>query len=256
MPRPAQCTDVTFFALFRKELSAYFISPLFYLVTAVFLCLSGYYFYTDLIFFVTFGFGMNILENFWQLLLVDLRLVMLLCIPLLTMRAFAEEKKLGTLELLLTYPVRDSELLLAKFAACAVVCTLMLGGTLLYPIYVYTLQPFAVLPLVASYLGLCLLALSFIACGLFVSALTDSQVVAAVATTGVLLLGWILSWNEAATSPALVRVLAHLSMFDHFQNFTRGIIDAQDVGYFACFVALFSFLTLRVLESRTWRGRR
>jgi len=77
-----------------------------------------------------------------------------------------------------------------------------------------------------------------------------------VATTGVLLLGWILSWNEAATSPALVRVLAHLSMFDHFQNFTRGIIDAQDVGYFACFVALFSFLTLRVLESRTWRGRR
>ena len=81
---------MTFLALFRKELLSYIVSPLFYVVAAVFLCLSGYYFYTDLIFFVTFGFGMNILENFWQLLLVDLRLVMLLSIPLLTMRLFAE----------------------------------------------------------------------------------------------------------------------------------------------------------------------
>jgi ABC-2 type transport system permease protein len=247
---------MTFLALFRKELSSYFVSPLFYVVTAVFLCLSGYYFYTDLIFFVTFGFGVNILENFWQLLLVDLRLVMLLSIPLLTMRVFAEEKKLGTIELLLTYPVRDGELVLAKFAACAVVCTLMLGGTLLYPIFVHALQPFSWLPLIAGYLGLFLLGLSFIACGVFVSSLTDSQVVAAVTTIGMLLLGWIISWNEAATSPALLRLIIRLSMFDHFQNFTRGVIDAHDVGYFVGFVAFFSFLTLRVLESRTWRGCR
>lgn len=243
-------------ALFRKELCSYFVSPLFYVVTAVFLCLSGYYFYTDLIFFVTFGFGVNILENFWQLLLVDLRLVMLLSIPLLTMRLFAEEKKLGTIELLLTYPVRDGELVLAKFAACAVVCTIMLGGTLLYPLYVHAVQPFPWAPLVAGYLGLFLLGLSFIACGVFVSSLTDSQVVAAVTTIGMLLLGWILSWNEAATSPDLLRVLVRLSMFDHFQSFSRGVIDAQDVGYFVGVIAFFSFLTLRVLESRTWRGRR
>jgi ABC-2 type transport system permease protein len=247
---------MTFFALFRKELSSYFVSPLFYVVTAVFLCLSGYYFYTDLIFFVTFGFGMNILENFWQLLLVDLRLVMLLSIPLLTMRLFAEEKKLGTIELLLTYPVRDGELLLAKFAACAVVCAIMLGGTLLYPIYVHTLQPFPWAPLVAGYLGLFLLGLSFIACGVFVSSLTESQVVAGMASIGILLLFWILSWNEAATSPTLLRLLIRVSMFDHFQKFAHGVIDAQDVAYFLFFVAFFCFLTLRVLESRKWRGRR
>ncbi|MFI5394457.1 MAG: ABC transporter permease [Candidatus Binatia bacterium] len=247
---------MTFLALFRKELISYFVSPLFYVVTAVFLCLSGYYFYTDLIFFVTFGFGMSILENFWQLLLVDLRLVMLLSIPLLTMRLFAEEKKLGTIELLLTYPVRDGELLLAKVTACAVVCAIMLAGTLLYPIYVYALQPFPWVPLVAGYLGLFLLGLSFIACGVFISSLTESQVIAGMASIGILLLFWIVSWNEAATSPTLLRALIRLSMFDHFQNFGRGVIDAQDVAYFAFFIAFFCFLTLRVLESRKWRGRR
>ena len=243
-------------ALFRKELVSYLVSPLFYVVAAVFLCLSGYYFYTDLIFFVTFGFGMNILENFWGLLLVDLRLVMLLSIPLLTMRLFAEEKKLGTIELLLTYPLRDGEIFVAKFAACAAVFAVMLAGTLLYPIYIYTLQPFPVVPMVAGYLGLFLLGLSFIACGVFVSSLTESQVVAGMATIGILLLFWILSWNEAATSPGLLRVLVRVSMFDHFQTFARGAIDVQDLAYFLSFIGFFSFLTLRVLEARQWRGRR
>jgi len=247
---------MTFLAVLRKELASYFVSPLFYVVAAVFLCLSGYYFYTDLIFFVTFGFGMSILENFWQLLLVDLRLVMLLSIPLLTMRLFAEEKKLGTIELLLTYPIRDGELFLAKFTACAAVLAILLAGTLLYPIYVYSLQPFPWVPLIAGYLGLFLLGLSFIACGLFVSSLTENQVVAGMATIGILLLCWILSWNEAATSPELLHVLVRLSMFDHFQGFARGTIDAQDLAYFLFFVSFFSFLTLRVLESRKWRGRR
>jgi len=243
-------------ALFRKELVSYLVSPLFYVVAAVFLCLSGYYFYTDLIFFVTFGFGMNILENFWGLLLVDLRLVMLLSIPLLTMRLFAEEKKLGTIELLLTYPLRDGEIFVAKFAACAAVFAVMLAGTLLYPIYIYTLQPFPLVPMVAGYLGLFLLGLSFIACGVFVSSLTESQVVAGMATIGILLLFWILSWNEAATSPGLLRVLVRVSMFDHFQTFARGAIDVQDLAYFLSFIGFFSFLTLRVLEARQWRGRR
>jgi len=247
---------VTFLALFRKELLSYFVSPLFYVVAAVFLCLSGYYFYTDLIFFVTFGFGMNILENFWQLLLVDLRLVMLLSIPLLTMRLFAEEKKLGTIELLLTYPVRDDEVFFAKFSACAVVFAIMLAGTLLYPIYISILQPFPWVPLIAGYLGLFLLGLSFIACGVFVSSLTESQVVAGMATMGILLLFWIVSWNEAATSPGLLRVLIRVSMFDHFQTFAHGVIDAQDLSYFLSFIGFFGFLTLRVLESRKWRGRR
>src|SRR5207247_5345938 len=143
------------------------------------------------------------------------------------------------------YPLRDMELFLAKFVACAAVLLVMLGGTLLYPIYVQTLQPFPWVPVGAGYLGLFLLGLSFIACGLFVSSLTENQVVAAIGTLGILLMFWALTWNEAATSPQLLRVLVRLSMFDHFQTFARGVIDVQDVAYFVFFVSFFSFLTLR-----------
>ena len=93
-------------ALLRKELRTYFGSPLVYLVAAAFLAYTGYYFHSDLIYFVTFGFGFSIMENFWQLVFIDVRLVLMLAIPLLTMRLLAEERRLGTLELLLTYPRR------------------------------------------------------------------------------------------------------------------------------------------------------
>ncbi len=249
-----------FRALFRKELRAYFVSPLFYAVAAVFYALSGFFFYTQLIYFVQYGFGVNIAGNFWMSFLAgapySVSMVLLLLMPLLTMRSFAEEKRLGTIELLLTYPLRDGTIVAAKFAACAVVLALLLGGTLLYPLVLQEVQPLPWWPLLAAYLGLGLLGVSFIACGLFVSSLTESQVVAAIATLGVLLLGWVLTWNEAATSAPLMRALAGLSMFDHFETFARGVIDAGDVAYFACVTAFFTFLTLRVLESRRWRGQR
>lgn len=244
------------FALFFKELRSYFVSPLFYVVTSVFLCLCGYYFYTDLSYFVTFGFGASILQNFWGMLLVDLRLVMLLTIPLMTMRSFAEERKLGTIELLLTYPIRDGVVVAAKFAACAVVVTFMLAGTILYPALVHAIQPFPWEPVAVGYLGLLLLALSFIACGLFISSLTESQVVAGLVTIGILLLFWILDWNESAARQEIVRVLNRVAMFGHFETFSKGVIDAGDLSYFVFFIAFFNFLTLRVLESRKWRGRR
>jgi len=251
---------MTVLALFRKELVSYFVSPLFYVVAAVFLCLCGFFFYTRLVFFVEYGFGYDILGNFWLAFLAgapySISMVLLLVMPLLTMRLFAEERKLGTIELLLTYPVRDGELVAAKFAACATVFVMMLAGTLLYPFYVFYLQPFPLVTLLAGYLGLVLLGVSFIACGVFVSSLTESQVVAAIGTLGILLLCWVLTWNEAASSPTLLQVLTRLSMFDHFQGFARGVIDVQDVAYFVFVVWFFCFLTLRVLEARKWRGRR
>ncbi|MBI3783209.1 MAG: ABC transporter permease subunit [Deltaproteobacteria bacterium] len=251
---------MSFLTLLRKELYAYFVSPLFYVVAAVFLGLCGFFFYTRLIFFVEYGLGENILGNFWLAFMAgapySISMVLLLVMPLLTMRSFAEEKKLGTIELLLTYPIRDGELFCAKFTACVLVFVVLLAGTLVYPLYLYSLQPLPLGAVAAGYLGLLLLGLSFIACGVLISSLTDNQVVAAVSTLGLLLGFWVLTWNEAATSPGLLRVLIHLSMFDHFEPFARGTIDADHVGYFVFFVLFCSFLTLRVLEARTWRGRR
>lgn len=244
-----------FRAVLGKELRSYFFSPFIYLISAVFLLLSGYYFYTDLIFYVQFGFGINIMENFWQLLFTDLRLVVLLTVPFLTMRLFAEEKRLGTIELLLTYPMRDAELFWGKFCACAIATLFMLSFTLIYPVVMYSLQPFPWTIVLAGYTGLVLIALSFIACGLFISSLTDNLVVAGLAALGVSLFFWIISWNEGATNEGFLRLLAQISMVTHFQSFAQGFIDSKEVSFFAVFITFFSFLTLRSLGARQWRGR-
>jgi ABC-2 type transport system permease protein len=243
-------------ALYKKELRSYFVSPLFYVVSAVFLVLCGNHFYQDLYYFVQFGFGVNIVANLFQLLFVDMRLFMLFTIPLLTMRLFAEEKKLGTIELLYTYPLRDGEIFAAKFLACATVFSIMLAGTILYPVYLYTIQPYYWQPIVAGYLGLYLLGLVFISCGLFISSLTENQVVAGTVSLGLLFLLWAMSWNEAATGDTVGEIVKALSLFDHFFNFMQGVIDSTNVAFYVFFTAFFSVLTLRSMESRRWRGRR
>ncbi len=245
-----------FWAVLNKELRSYFLSPFIYLISAVFLLLSGYYFYSDLVFYVQFGFGLNIMENFWQLMFTDLRLVIMLTVPFLTMRLFAEEKRLGTIELLLTYPMRDTDLFWGKFVACAIATLFMLSFTLIYPVLMSSLQPFDWTLVVPGYVGLVMLSLSFIACGLFISSLTDNIVVAGLGSLGTLLFFWILSWNDGATQFGLISTIASVSMVTHFQSFALGFIDTKEITFFLLFIIFFSFLTLRSLEARQWRGRR
>ena len=245
-----------FRALLLKELHVYFAGPLVYFVAAAFLAYTGYYFHSDLVYFVTFGFGMNIMENFWQLVFMDIRLVLIFSVPLLTMRLVAEERRLGTLELLVTYPVSDRAIVAAKLLACLAVVALLIAGTALYPVWVYRVQPFDPTPLFAGYLGLLLLATACAAYGLFVSSLTDSQVLAGFLTAMPLLLLWLLSWNEAASAEATLPLLRAISLFDHFQPFAVGIVEVRDVFYFLMLAAMFVWATLRVLEARQWRGRR
>jgi gliding motility-associated transport system permease protein len=245
-----------FWAVVVKELRSYFLSPFIYLISAVFLLLSGYYFYTDLIFYVQFGFGMNIMASFWQLFFTDIRLVVLLTVPFLTIRLFTEEKRLGTIELLLTYPMRDSELFWGKFVACSIATLFMLSFTVVYPILLYTVQPYDWTVTIAGYTGLVLISLAFIACGLFISSLTDNLGVAGLSALGISLLFWILSWNDGATNQGVLRWLAEVSMVTHFQSFAQGFIDSKEVTFFIAFVLFFSFLTLRSLEARQWRGRK
>lgn len=245
-----------FWAVVIKELRSYFLSPFIYLISAVFLLLSGYYFYTDLIFYVQFGFGTNILANFWQLFFTDLRLVVLLTVPFLTIRLFTEEKRLGTIELLLTYPMRDSELFWGKFVACSIATLFMVSFTIVYPIILYTVQPYDWTITIAGYTGLIFISLAFIACGLFISSLTDNLGVAGLSALGISLLFWILSWNDGATNQGVLRWLAQVSMVTHFQSFAQGFVDSKEVTFFIVFVLFFSFLTLRSLEARQWRGRK
>ena len=246
---------MNFFPIFKRELRSYFTSLIAYVVLTVFLVISGYYFYTDLALFVVWG-GSSIQEGLWQYLFHDIRLVLLLTIPLLTMRLFAEEKKLGTIELLFTFPFRDSEILIGKFFACLTVFCLMIGLTLLYPVLLAVVYEVEVWPLFASYLGLFLLGAAFISCGIMVSSLTENQIVAALVSSGIILAFWFIDWNEAAVTPLLAEILHHFSFFEHFYNFPRGVIQSKDIIFFILFTVLFLYLTLRSLESRRWRGMR
>ena len=239
----------------RRELRSYFGSYIAYILLAIFLLLSGYFFYSDVIFFVLFG-GYVLPTGLWQYVFLDMRLCTLLVLPLLTMRLFAEEKKLGTIELLWTYPVRDREIVFGKFLACWIFFVIMLLLTALNPLVFYRFYHFDLGPLLAAYLGIFLLGTAFIACGLFISSLTENQVLSAMGTYGILVFFWFLTWNEEVADQRIIQVLLHLSLFDHFYNFSRGVIDTQDVAFFALFVAFFLFLTLASLSVRKWRGVR
>jgi ABC-2 type transport system permease protein len=246
---------VTVLALAAKELELYFGSFLFYALASVFLVLSGYFFYTNLGFFVLMG-GMDLPRGLWQYEFLDIQRLLLVLVPLLTMRLFAEERKLGTLELLWTYPVRDAEIIAGKFVACLAVVTLMLAATATYPVILAHFHPVAPGPLVAGYTGLWLLAAAFVACGLAVSALTESQLVAGAATYGVLLFFWVITWNEAAVNEVTLHLLAPFSLFDRFYTFARGGVDTRNVAYLVLFAVAFLALTFLALDARRWRGVR
>lgn len=239
----------------RRELSSYFSSFTAYVLIAVFLLLSGYFFYSDLVFFVLFG-GFVLPTGLWQFIFLDMRLVALLILPLITMRLFAEERKLGTIELLWTYPVRDGDIVAGKFLAAWLLFLVMLLPTAINPAVFHHFHPFDPGPLFAAYLGALLLGTSFIACGMFVSSLTENQVVSAMVTYGILVFFWFLTWNEEAAGEQLLPILLGVSLFDRFFNFTRGVIDTRDVVFFVVFTAFFLFLTLLSLSARKWRGVR
>lgn len=239
----------------RRELAGYFRSWSGYALMAVFLLLAGHFFYTDLIFFILYG-GADLPLGLWRFVFLDLRMVTMLVLPLVTMRLFAEERKLGTIELLHTYPVRDGEILAGKFLGAWLFFLIMVLPTLLGPAILYQMHPYDPAPLVASYLGLILLGTAFIACGLFVSTLTESQVIAAMLTYGVLVFFWFMTWNEEAGGQTLMRLLLGISLFDRYYNFTRGVIDTRDVAYFVLLTGLFLFFALQSLASRAWRGLR
>jgi len=246
----------SFAALVRKEMHAFFSAPLMWCVGCVFLALAGWYFYTDLNAFITFGFGESIVEHLWQRLFNDIVRIVITVIPLVTMRVYSEEKNLGTIELLYTAPVRDIAILAAKYLACMSVFVVLIGATALYPALIYHVEAFDLSQLMAVYLGLFLLVGAMVMIGIFISSLTETQLIAAMSSYGAVLLLWNLSWNEAAVPDSIIGVVSQLCAYDHFEPFSRGVIDLKDVAYFLSLTLFAGFLTMRSMESRQWRGRR
>jgi ABC-2 type transport system permease protein len=245
-----------FLCIFKKELRLYFGSFIAYSLATAFLLLAGYFFYTDLIFYDLFGDFMDVTTSLWNYYFLDLRFISMLILPLLTMRLFAEEKKLGTIELLWTYPLKDPHIILGKFLACFFFFVLMVLCTFVYLLLLSSVYQFDWGPPLAGYLGIILIGATFIACGTFISSLTENQVVSAMSTYGILVFFWFLTWNEEAVGPQLISVVSRFSLFDRLGDFAKGVINSKDVVFFILATGFFLVLTLQSLESRKWRGIR
>ncbi len=238
-------------SIYKKELKIYFLSLRTYILITVFLVLSGFFFYTSVKFFGVI-LETDVVKGLWENYFDLLRLVLILMLPLLTMGIFAEEKKTGTLELLWSYPFKDWEILLGKFFGCLTVFLLLIALNTTYAAMLSLHYPFSWKPLAACYLGFFLLGTLFISCGMMISLTTENEIVAAVISFSLFLLFWFLTWNEAAFSPPVLKVLLRISVFDRFRPFTHGVIVLKDVVFFVYSTLLFLFVTLRTLNMRNW----
>ena len=256
-----------FYLIAKKELDSYFASPVAYVVITIFLIITGYSFYNQFASFSTLSFQaasnpaiaqqqnlLNITETVVRPLFGYISMIMLLMMPLLTMRLFAEEKKSGTIELLLTYPISDIEVILGKFFACFIVFLLMLLLTFTYPGLLIMLGEPEIGPTITGYIGLIFMGAAFISLGIFTSSLTENQIIAATLSFGFLLLFFMMGYSVSLMGPTLGNLMNYISMIQHLEGFAKGIVDTTDIIYYILFITLFIFLTLRVLESKKWRG--
>lgn len=255
------------FLIFKKELASFFSSFVAYAVIAVFLTITGYLFYNLLANFSVLSFQaqadpmvarqynlLNINETVVRPLFGNISMIMLLMTPLLTMKLLAEEKKSGTMELLLTYPVSDSEVVFGKYLACLVVLLALLLSTVTYPILLYVWGEPEIMPIVTGYLGLFLLGAAFIALGVFTSSVTENQIVAASLAIGILFFFWLMSYSVVFVSPGIGQVISYIAINEHLESLAKGVVDTEDIVYYLGFILVFQFLTLRAVEASRWRG--
>jgi ABC-2 type transport system permease protein len=232
-------------AIARRELQSYFVSPVAYVVSALFLLISGFLF--SLILGISNEASMRPLVG-------NFAVIFLFIVPALTMRLLAEEQRTGTMELMLTAPVRDSELVLGKFLGVFLLLLIMLAITLVYPLILVLAGNPDRGPILAGYLGVILQASALLSIGLLASSLTQNQIIAALLTFVVLLILWLADALGNFTQGRIGDLFRFLSITKHFDEFPRGVIDSRDILYFLSVTAAALFFTVQSVTARRWRG--
>ena len=248
-------------AIARKELRSYFSSPIGYVIVGLFALLFGWFFYNYLRYFVSTSEQMmmgggtpNVNQHMISGLLQNAAVIILFVMPMITMRTYSEEKRSGTIELLLTSPVSDVEIILGKFLGAMGLYAAMLGVTAIYIGILFLLGNPEWKPVVAGYLGLLLMGGCFISVGLLVSSLTKNQIVAGIATFAVFLFLWVINWMGENAGPTSREIVTYLSITEHFSDFARGVIDTKHLVYYLSFITFGLFLTAKSVDSERWRG--
>lgn len=250
-------------ALIAKEVRSYFVSPVVYVVGAVFLLIVGLLSYLYIVFAGAQAIQLMQIQGQAQINLNDLvfrnlfasiRFVLLIILPILTMRLFAEEKKLRTFEFLMTSPIGLNEIVAGKFISVFLIFLGLLGLTGLIPLTLSLFSDFDWHPIFTGYLGLVLLGGLFLAIGLLASALTENQIVAAFVSFGLLLFLWLLAGlGSLLGDTAAGQIISYISYMDHYDKLARGLIDTKDLVYFGSAIVLMLFLAHRVVDSARWK---
>lgn len=256
-----------FFYIFTKETRSYFNSPVAFVVITIFTILIGYYFYNIFATFGTISFqaqtdpvvasqygALNVTEFVIRPFFGIVSVVMLIMMPMLTMRTFSEEKKSGTIELLLTYPVRDIEAVLGKFAGCLGIFAIMLSFSIPCVLLVAFFGDPELGVIITGYVGLLLMGGAFISLGIFMSTLTENQVIAAVLSFAALLLLYMVGYSAGFVGEGMGTALEYISILSHLDSFAKGVLDTSDMIYYVLFAVFFLFLSMRTLESKRWRA--
>jgi len=250
-------------AIAGEELRSYFASSIAYIIIGLFALLFGWFFYVYLHVFVEQsqrmqmmggGATVNVNEQMVRGVLQNAAVIILFVMPMITMRTYSEEKRSGTIELLLTSPVTDVQIILGKFFGAMGLYVAMLAVTVLYIAILFWFGNPEWRPIAAGYLGLLLMGGCFISVGLLISSLTKNQIVAGTLTFTVFLMLWIINWIGESSGPTTREILNYLSITEHFNDFARGVIDTKHLIYYLSFITFGLFLTAKSVDSERWRG--
>jgi ABC-2 type transport system permease protein len=254
--------------VFRREMASYFVSPVAYVLLVAFLGLSAWFFCSLLTRFLLLmnraveqatmlqqmppvvNINMGVMRPWFD---ITAELLLFLA-PIITMRLLAEERGTGRLDLLLSAPITDRQLVLGKYLAGVGLCTVFLLPTAVFPLLLQIYGNPEPGQIVAGYVGLILLSAALVALGLAVSSMTGNQVVAAAASFGIILLMWVLGSMSGGEASGWGALLSYISMVEHSTDFANGVIEARHVVYYASFVLFMLVVAVRSIESQRWRG--
>ncbi|MBP7886141.1 MAG: ABC transporter permease subunit [Candidatus Marinimicrobia bacterium] len=250
-------------AIYKRDLKGYFFSPIAYVVIGLFLLVNGIFFYVLLSSFLEYSYAVMIQRQGYpinvNLLMIrpffqNMSVIVLFVIPMITMRSFSEEKKSGTMELLLTSPVTNWQLILGKFLASFTLYFVMVMVTFLFMVFLLIWGNPSLVPILISYLGILLMGLVLVALGNFISSLTENQIVAAVGTFGATMFLWVIGFAGDFAGKVFGEIFKYLSIVNHFDDFSKGVFDTNHLVYYLSLTFLMLFFTYQSIESSKWRG--
>ncbi|AFK86234.1 MULTISPECIES: ABC transporter permease [Thermoanaerobacterium] len=229
--------------IYKRELKSYFLSPLAYVLVGFLLLISGYFFAT---------FVLSTQYALMSPVFGNMVFVFMFISPILTMKLISEEMKNGTDQLLMTSPLRITDMVLGKYFAALTVYTLSLVVSLIYPLYlkIYSTPDFG--PILTGYIGTFLMGAAFIAIGIFASSLTENQLIAGVIGFSILLLFWIVSWLGDVFQGTAKNIVDNISLLQRFTNFQNGVLSLNDVVFYLSVIIFFVFVTIMVVDKRRW----